>query len=620
MRNTSKYDEKECESVWVNYKEDYNGKKITIKRIHNIVKKTDIKAYHALFPVTLTLNRPQESLQELPIYDPKEKYYWYDYVKEFNGKAYHIKVDSADSVTDIILPHVLDEMKMEIAKCARVIISTDDKFHTYFKMDDKRLFFLELLPRYMTHNKYKVKIIFSWKDDKGEDQSQIKEHSIYNPLYLCTDLWCDMVDMIPFHDDLRVNIPKNVFNLFPGFKAKRVEWSDEKYALITPFLTHIFEVWANSNTEYYLWILAWLQYPLLYLTRSSKMLYLLGKQGAGKTLPFELIREFVYGFHSALIVKSFDDILQKFNEILIGKMLVIVDEAASVTEGSMTKKESNSQKGMVTANYTVIGRKHRTDLIIPNVLNFGVCTNNKHCADLDPDARREGMMQCNEKYMADYGYFDNLVKGFTQDAGDALYTYLRDVKGLPSIEKVPMTELKRNIINMSKSKASVFFDGLFDGSIQIPRDIIHIENTMVGVPDGTNTAPFAQSNSFYFIVTTILYNQVYKPWHKNYSTGVPWSERAFSDNLFDYDKMNIVRGRKRTNKITGPTVYFSSKLLNEIVVVDTILIENGGFTTATDEFYPLIRPVAAPPKEVVAPVVAPPKEVITPVITPIILS
>lgn len=557
---SDKYSESECINLWNTTVPREGG--ITIASLYFWAKECNPEGYAALCPQKRVI---LNIIKELPPYDPKEEYYWYDYVKEFNKKKYNI--DVTNHVSDSIPGFILDEMKAKIAKCARRIITQGDHCHFYFKSEPNKCFDFHQMSRYMTHNPYRLKLEYRFTDPNGKVEIIIKTPSIYYPLYECEDLWCDRVDMIPYHQDQPHTVPKGVFNLFSGFNAKLVNLSEEKIlSLITPILTHIYEVWADSNDEYYKWILAWLQYPIVHLTRSGKTLILKGPQGCGKTFIFEFLRDKIYSRHSATIVKSFDNVIARFNDILKGKMLVVIDESASVADGSISKKDSNSIKSMITGNTLQIEEKFKSILEIPNTLNIGICTNSDRCADLETGDRRNGVFQCNQKYTDNKEYFDKLTATFTQEVGDALYTYFRTRTGLPDIIKVPKTELKQEMINMSKTKATTFLDGIFDGTIPIPMDYIHTDAKMSGVAPNVKPDDFIHNKVFHYIVTKEFYTQVYKPWHKDYSTGPAWSDSAFSDQLFRYNVPNIARARKRTLDINGTIFYISPNLLGGIVV------------------------------------------------------
>jgi Bifunctional DNA primase/polymerase, N-terminal/Primase C terminal 2 (PriCT-2)/Family of unknown function (DUF5906) len=581
---SNKYSAKECERIWHRTLSKENG--ISIASLYFWAKECDPSRYAEAFPrQTMSLN----VLKELPPYNPKENYYWYDYVKEFDGKEYIVDIgneNEADVIEKQLTPIILEELRQKIARCTRVIVSSGDKHVAYYKANDKELFHCELLPVYMTHNRYRLNITVRWVTEEGQAllyKSKIIHPSIYYPLYKCRDIRCNKIDFIPYHEDQQANLPPSILNIFPGFNAKLIAWTQDRYAIIEPILKHIFIVWANNNLEYYKWLLQWLRYPIVHLTKTQKVLILKGKQGCGKTFIFEFLRDYVYSRTVATIVSSFDDILCRFNGMLMGKLLIMIDETASVSEGSMTKKEQNKFKAMVTGNTIHIEQKGREVVELPNHLTFGIGTNSDHCADLEKGSRREGVFECNDVYVGNEGYFTEVINNISnQNTGDVFYTYLRmiddihppvdGVPYLPNIQNVPDTDIKRDLIDMSRSKASLFFDGILDGSIHIPIELFHIEPHMVGIAGNVNIDNFIHNNNYYYILRDELYELVYKPWHKNFSTGSPWSGKAFNDHLLKYDKINIVGGRKRTTTIDGYTVYFSPLYLQRIIVNDTKIV------------------------------------------------
>lgn len=526
-------------------------------------------------PDTIPLPKTLKLVVKEPLiskYDPKEQYYWHDYVRKFNDKKISIDVDyPKHSIPD----EILEDLTREMSKCARVLIGAKNKLCCIFKETDLTLFRQEDFHPFSQPMKYTFTLVQNYikNDEAAKDE---RKFSIYAPLYLQQHLWVNQLVFEPYHSDIGYN-RDNVLNTFPGFGAKLVPWSIDKYRLIEPILSHIFVVWANSNVEYYKYVLRWMSYPITHLTKAGKVLILKGKQGCGKTFIFEFLRDFVYSNNAATIVKSIQDVLCRFNGILTGKLLVMVDESASVKDGSMTKKEKNDFKALLTGNTIHIENKGKDIIELDNRLTFAIGTNNDNCADLDEGSRREFILDCNPIYCGNRPYFDSLCKTFNQDTGDAFYTYLRlisEIHGgdyLPHIEAVPSTDIKTNMIEMSKSKANVFMDSIFDGSTPIPRHLIYRDDALVGLYNTDISLPAFNNKQFhYYIITKDLYSEVYKPWHREFSTGVPWSERSFSDNLFRYDPTNIVRARKRTAKINGSIAYISEKYYDTISILTEV--------------------------------------------------
>lgn len=249
---SGKYSEISCERAWTRHRPKEGG--ITIASLYHWAKECNPEKYAELFPKPgITLN----IIKDAPYYDPKDPYYWYDYVGEYDQKEYHFDVrdeDEAEQVISHIPEGILNEMLIKLARCARAIISSGDRYVAYFKLNNIEVFHRDLLPISMKYNRYRIRIRAHWLED-GSQRSQSETHSIYYPLYKCRELRCDTVDFIPYHSDMINIIPRTIFNIFPGFKTKLVEWTNEKAALIQPIMDHIYIVWANNNIEYYKWIL-----------------------------------------------------------------------------------------------------------------------------------------------------------------------------------------------------------------------------------------------------------------------------------------------------------------------------------------------------------------------------
>lgn len=501
-------------------------------------------------------------------YDPKEPYYWYNYVRDYKNKEFTVNVKEP---TKHLCYEIEEQLKRDISRCARVIIKARSSLTCMIKENEEILFQqVDLHPTTPS----RIHILTQheiYKDEKGNTQCCTTYHSIYTPLY-SGELSVNRLVFEPYHTDIGYN-KVDLLNTFPGFGAKLVPWSIEKYKLIEPILSHIYVVWANSNVQHYKYILRWLSYPFTHLKKTQKLLILKGNQGCGKTFIFEFLRDFVYSHNTATIVKSVQDVLCRFNGILMGKLFVMVDESASVKDGSMTKKEKNDFKAMITGKTIHVEFKGKDILELDNEISFAMGTNNDNCADLDQGSRRECILECNPIYCGNRAYFDALCKTFTQDTGDAIYTYFRmisEIHGgdyLPHIEDVPVTDIKTNMIEMSKSKGDDFLDNLFDGSIHIPQHLIFRDDAITGLYKTGTYPAFADKQFHHYIPTNDLYTEVYKPWHREFSTGVPWSEKSFSNKLFSYDPDNIIRARKRTARLNGSIVYISEKYRDHINIV-----------------------------------------------------
>ena len=60
-------------------------------------------------------------------------------------------------------------------------------------------------------------------------------------------------------------------------------------------------------------------------------------------------------------------------------------------------------------------------------------------------------MDINDKYVGNLEYWNTLRSSFNNEVGNHFYTYICNLKELVSLDKIPKTDLKQEIINISSS-------------------------------------------------------------------------------------------------------------------------------------------------------------------------
>lgn len=282
----------------------------------------------------------------------------------------------------------------------------------------------------------------------------------------------------PYHTDLRTMEDANFYNTFPGFKAKKVDLTDEIDPRLKRILDHIKIVWAQNNDELYNYLLSWLAHPIRTLTKTNVALVLIGGQGCGKSWVFVFLRQFVYGTKLATILPNFDPILQRFNAVLEGKMLVSIDE----TRNADSKKFSNDFdkfKSIITGENIPIERKGAEIYDVENYVSFPITSNHK-AAKLEEDDRHYVVVECSNQYVGNKEYFDSLIKDcFNEEVGNLFYSYVRSdqiTSKLIPLTMIPHTEVKDRLLEASRPRPKIFLDEIFlEGSIPIPVQYIYVD-------------------------------------------------------------------------------------------------------------------------------------------------
>jgi hypothetical protein len=265
------------------------------------------------------------------------------------------------------------------------------------------------------------------------------------------------------------NCPDDDFNLWTGFQAKRVatDVGSEGFKLIKSF---ILETWANNNEEYYNYIISWFAGLVCNLGSINKVaLDMISGQGTGKGTLIEFMG-WVLREVNIVSTTGIQSITGRFNTILQGKRLV------NINEMSATKEEFKSNfdkiKSYITDPKVMIEPKGVNPYSIKNISNFVLFTNHRDAIIVEETDRRYAIFEMSSAHMNDNEYFGRIRREcFNQDVANEFYTYLLDFPAVP-LNQIPDTELRREMMNMSKPNTLKFLDAvrednLYDGAEEV---------------------------------------------------------------------------------------------------------------------------------------------------------
>jgi putative DNA primase/helicase len=172
-------------------------------------------------------------------------------------------------------------------------------------------------------------------------------------------------------------------------------------------------------------------------------------------------------------MKAFEDLLKQFNKKIQGKRLIVVNETSSTKEKFMSGFDK--MKSFITDDIINIEPKGRESYDIDNILNFIIETNHKDSLYLESSDRRYFCMEVSDKFIQNMDYFENLrKKSFNDECVNNFYTYMLnyDESKLVEIRKPPLNELKKEIINISKSSSLRFLDYIKDSCEEVSENKI----------------------------------------------------------------------------------------------------------------------------------------------------
>lgn len=191
------------------------------------------------------------------------------------------------------------------------------------------------------------------------------------------------------------------------------------------FLNHIYNIWCRKDPELFNYIISIfsqiIQEPW---NRPKIMLHVQGSQGSGKSSPVEFLCKYVFGYNLSYSCKSMNEIVGKFNSVIEGKLLVVLNEADSVENVSEDRITSIwNQIKMVITDDTISIRRMRADpYSVKNYVTLINLTNFPWSAKLEQGDRRHLMIETDnslanpteddpdykEKMEIRIKYFDNL--------------------------------------------------------------------------------------------------------------------------------------------------------------------------------------------------------------------
>jgi hypothetical protein len=258
------------------------------------------------------------------------------------------------------------------------------------------------------------------------------------------------------------NCPKSEFNVWSGFQAIRVvpaEQDSEGLALMKSF---IMETWANGNQVHYNYIISWFAGLVTNLNSINKIaLAMVSLQGGGKGTLIEFM-ELILRSVNVVSAPGIEKITGRFNTILQGKRLVNINEMSS------TKDEFRSNfdkiKSFITDPTIMIEPKGVNPYIISNISNYVLFTQHRDAIVVEESDRRYAIFDMGTAHVNDNDYFGRIrALCFNQDVANQFYTYLLDFPAVP-LNKIPDTELRREMMSVSKPTPLKFLDAINEDS------------------------------------------------------------------------------------------------------------------------------------------------------------
>ncbi len=254
-------------------------------------------------------------------------------------------------------------------------------------------------------------------------------------------------------------------NLWNGWPTTPKKGDCSKLLQLMRFMCH--SETEQIREELYQWLLRWLAYPIQHPGAKLKTAVVIhGPQGTGKSQLMECVME-IYGGYGRIIGQ--DAIEDRFNDWASKKLFLIADEVVARSDLYHVK---NKLKSFITGDYIRINPKNLMAYEERNHVNMVFLSNERMPVVLEEDDRRHAVIWTPDKAPEDF--YIEIAREKEQGGVAALHDYLLhlDLAGFNEHTKPPMTEAKRDLIDLSKDTINRFYEeweaGYIDGFKPMP--------------------------------------------------------------------------------------------------------------------------------------------------------
>jgi|ERR1700722_10018472 len=483
----------EITKLFNNYDPKYKGSNgpITVGTAFDMLKETIGDQRYNSFRAKYGLNTDfTPRVKEYSVtYSPYDKYYLNDYIHQYNCVVGRCLETESVKFKETIMA----KMKHDLLRVVHVIIGKTPIY--VMKVDDEeKMFDLTTKNPVKTYEGYFAKIAIEQVNESG--QRTFLKYLNWNIFSQLTDNIFSSQKMVmkPYHHFQENPVKYPNFNIFPGFKARVIDGFDpkvgismEQYDKISRILYHILHVWARDDNLSYKFLMTWLAYPFRELKKTNIAISINGPQGVGKTSIFQLFHDYIYGKQLAIIGDLSERIMQNFNTIISGKMLIAVDEMGKIDKTKSYRGMFEKLKDMITGYIAYIEKKMVDVYTAENQSNISFASNNSDSIFIQPGDRRYGCFLCLDDVLGNKEYFAKYLACMNQECANILYSYMlsdqfKDL--IVDLQDIPKTEHREEIIEANKEPIEHFIVDLFqDGAITIDsEELIKMKDGKAFIP------------------------------------------------------------------------------------------------------------------------------------------
>ncbi len=173
---------------------------------------------------------------------------------------------------------------------------------------------------------------------------------------------------------------------------------------------HISDVICSGNSTTYTYLISFLAHMLQHPEiKPGVMVVLLGKQGTGKGLFFQILQRIWP--RTSLLVSDINQVVGQFNAALERNYIIIMDEAMF----SGDRKSQDRMKSLVTEKSCHIEQKYQPSRTIESVHRFFASSNHEHFSHVEADDRRSLFIRVSDLHQGDHAYFAQLSAAIDDD-------------------------------------------------------------------------------------------------------------------------------------------------------------------------------------------------------------
>lgn len=329
-------------------------------------------------------------------------------------------------------------------------------------------------PIYLSHNKYHNKWNISSTDEIKHKYLEKYSSDFLNEYF--KDETKEVYDVYDFIPDNKFESNKDglkIFNSFTGFDINKIK-PDNENINCDSIKKHINNL-CNNKPNTIEFFTQWLAHLIFNTTKRPFIVPVIkGDEGTGKGTIFSIIQKIIGSNYCLMTSTPENDVLGKFNDILLEKVLININEA----EFSNFAKTMENFKSLIADKTYNMEQKNKNKITLNNYLWFIITTNNDKLFNISSSNRRFYFIECDNSIANNTDYFNKLYNDIDDDnIIYSFYKYLESVfdsnYNFNQKMKDNKTSYQSALEQTSKNNFYLFINELFEDKAD--EDILYIK-------------------------------------------------------------------------------------------------------------------------------------------------